>query len=407
MKQLEAAFRRRRLHQLEALLRVSNLWLVGTFCVTLFSVSGIVANDADIRTGLRVVSGIAFPFMIMARRVQRRWPLAGSAMAYLLEAGFTAFLAAVARRDLVAHNPGAMASSFAVVATIIYVVGLSPGNTRRMLAHCVTCFAIGLWTVWPWLGVALQFVMVLVCSIGAAAAARLTFFKAIADEGVVELELLEATAPRSVVRQVGESLEPVSTIFSARERRCVCLSSDWRGYQKLSSQLTPAELARTLAAYYDLCEELLMQAAPEGDYYFDWIADELFVVFFDLSAEQTRDLAARALAFAERLVLAKAEFVRQYPAPAGIDIGIGAGTALVGMLGAPGMSKVTAAGPMQGLVRQLQTEAKGLRAQHGDCDRIVFGSELLAAAPAARAVPGRPGLFYKEPLAPAPLKSAA
>ncbi len=204
---------------------------------------------------------------------------------------------------------------------------------------------------------------------------------------LLEMRTLALIAPALIARKSLEADVSPTTLFGAKVRSCVCVSSDWRSYQRLSGELTPQELAQTLADYYAVCEGLLDGVAPGGNYYYDWIADELFVVFFALAADGVEELPALALAFGRRLLDAKPAFVRTHKAPGGIDVGIGAGTVLVGLLGAPGLSKATAVGDTPARARQLQLVAKALRKQLGDEDRIVFGAELLAAAPGAEPVP--------------------
>ena len=74
---------------------------------------------------------------------------------------------------------------------------------------------------------------------------------------------------------------PIDQIFKSQERFTVCLSSDWRNYQQFSNKMDDSQLSGLIEKFYDIIFEKLEEYVPDGQYYADWTADELFVVFYD------------------------------------------------------------------------------------------------------------------------------
>ncbi len=197
-------------------------------------------------------------------------------------------------------------------------------------------------------------------------------------EGLREFNLRRHIAPLQIVRRSALDSRPVEEIFRPELRPCVCVSTDWRNYQSLSATLTPTALASALDEYYEMCDRLLHEVAPAGDYYSDWIADELFIVFFAPDAARVSEVAREAVLFATRLIEEKVTFLETHAHPRAIDVGVASGTALVGMMGPKGHRKATALGEVPGRARRLQTAGKKLRATEGEADRVVFGQDTRA-----------------------------
>jgi class 3 adenylate cyclase len=192
-----------------------------------------------------------------------------------------------------------------------------------------------------------------------------------------EYKLLIQAAPAKIVRQSALSNADIDQVFSPQNRYCVCLSSDWRDYQTVSSSMTANGLATALGAYYDMCEELLEQIFPEGNYYSDWIADEFFLVVFAKDDLEERNIVNLTLNFGAELIEAKKKFHLTYGVPKAIDIGVSSGPALIGMMGPEGHRKATALGEVPGQSRRLQALGKVIRQTRGDVDRIIFAAETL------------------------------
>ena len=183
-------------------------------------------------------------------------------------------------------------------------------------------------------------------------------------------------APAHIARQATGGAEELAKLFKPRETYSVCLSSDWRGYQELSAHWSPSVLASTIGDYYDMCQELLRRHVPAGNYFADWIADELFIVFYPVETAKDEGLVDVALAFAHDLILAKHAFAEARQLPLAIDIGVSCGTALLGLMGPSDHKKATALGQVPGRSRRLQSSGKLLRQQLGQRDRIIFGEEV-------------------------------
>ncbi len=194
-----------------------------------------------------------------------------------------------------------------------------------------------------------------------------------------EYSLRSTIAPAHFVRKSNSAKDQFEDFFKPEINYCVCLSSDWRNYQETSSQLSPEQLTNTLNAYYNLCEEILREVLPDGNYYTDWIADELFIVFHATENVDAKHLVNYALTFSHKLIRARPAFCQEYGIPRAIDVGVSAGDALLGLMGPDGHKKATALGEIPGRSRRLQAAGKLLRKDFGEEDRVLFGEESLLA----------------------------
>ncbi len=399
-----AAFIRIKMEKLQKQLLGVYTLVGGGGSVVLIAITPVFINDAWAKAAVPIVAVTVLLSLFGLNHVALRSVPRAAALAWVPEIGLVSLTAALLWGDLRAGRAlDGMMSSTLFLAIAPVVVGVSPGGLKRSATIAALFVGLTVLVVGPWLPESAAFIILMIFAVTAGTLFKRMLIAATAAEARAELRLLSGVAPASVVRRFAGSSEPIEEMFRATVRPCVCLSSDWRGYQRLSAELSSEALASKLEAYYTMCERILLEVAPEGDYYADWIADELFVVFFDFSAAG-HDLAARAFAFAERLLAEKAAFMAVHAAPRGIDIGIGGGNALIGMLGSTGFNKVTAVGATPAKVRRLQTVAKGLRKSLGETDRIVFEAEIRAAHPGARTVPaegptGEPERFYVEPRA--------
>jgi hypothetical protein len=192
-----------------------------------------------------------------------------------------------------------------------------------------------------------------------------------------EYSLLIKSAPAKIIRHSAEYEQDVNELFKPQNMYCVCLSSDWRGYQSLSSATSPDMLATALGDYYELCGELLTKWFPEGNHYTDWIADELFVVAYARDAQAAPHLTHQMILMATELIKARSSFQKKFGFPEAIDIGISCGQSLIGMMGPSWYKKATSLGEIPGQSRRYQTTGKLLRMQRGNTDRIIFGPETL------------------------------
>lgn len=201
-----------------------------------------------------------------------------------------------------------------------------------------------------------------------------------------EYKLLVQAAPAKIVRESASSNADVDKVFEPKMRHCVCLSSDWRDYQSVSASVSANNLAGALGRYYDMCENLLAQVFPDGNYYSDWIADEFFLVIFAKDEAEEKRLVNLALKFSEELIREKEVFQKANGVPAAIDVGVSCGLALIGMMGPAGHRKATALGEVPGQARRLQSLGKTIRQTKGDADRVIFAAPTLMEITEALAV---------------------
>jgi class 3 adenylate cyclase len=192
-----------------------------------------------------------------------------------------------------------------------------------------------------------------------------------------EFQLMIQAAPAKIVRQSALANNDLGAVFAPTHRHCVCISSDWRGYQALSAKVSSSELSKAIGAYYEMTDSLLSKVFPEGNYYTDWIADELFVVTFAKDASEEVGLINASLRFAQELILRKQEFIKNVNLPINIDVGVASGVALIGMMGPAGHRKATALGDVPGQARRYQEIGKQIRRKFGENDRVLFGYNSL------------------------------
>lgn len=198
------------------------------------------------------------------------------------------------------------------------------------------------------------------------------------DAAKSEFARLSSFIPPAVIDRALDTQSDVATMFLPEKRFCVCVCSDWRSYQALTSKMEPEAVVRALEVYYTKTSELLQQAFPRGNFFSDRIADELFIVAFAEPGTTEGEVAQGAVRFARDLLQAREGIAALTGVPKAIDVGIAAGHASVGIMGPPGGRKATALGEIPGRSRRLQTAAKGLRQARGERDRVVVGSEVFA-----------------------------
>lgn len=188
--------------------------------------------------------------------------------------------------------------------------------------------------------------------------------------------MMREVSPHMVVK-AALSGKSVFETFAPTERFCVCISSDWREYQALTSRVGVDELGRAMRDYYSTVAQIINDEVKGGNFFTDWIADELFVVLYSESIEEDPNLVGTAIKIGHRILKAKREFYVRYGFPAAIDVGLSAGPALVGMLGPENVAKPTALGDTPGRARRMESSGKVLRKLESDLDRVIFGKDVL------------------------------
>jgi class 3 adenylate cyclase len=198
---------------------------------------------------------------------------------------------------------------------------------------------------------------------------------------ILKTEIREMRSKISMMpRRMALSLTEVDQL--PRERFCVCLSSDWRGYQELVSGMSDEEVVKLLEDYYQRVQNLLVSHLYEYDYYMDWIADELFVVVYSMETDQVnltarQRMAVKVVEVSQSIIKMKKSFAGDHHIALDIDVGLSSGQSLIGFIGPTNHRKATALGSNPGRARRMQSCGKLLRHQIGEQDRIVFGDEML------------------------------
>ncbi len=282
------------------------------------------------------------------------------------------------------HHQDFASMQVVVVTAIVLSVGVLgfmcffPGNSKELFAISLVIGA----------GIVFAYARVLDISFVVLELLTIMFFGWVSHFLMMRRELVHGRlefrtrlrmAPAQIVRQSKNFGEELTLGFENASRLCVCISSDWRGYQALSGQMTSDALAVTMQKYYELADRLLRESFPAGNYFTDWIADELFVVVFAASEDDSSNLANAALRFGQKLLAAKAEFAATTDLPISIDVGLSRGSAFIGLLGPDSHRKATALGEIPGRARRLQGVGNLLRVQCGPADRVIFGVDVLSA----------------------------
>ncbi len=176
--------------------------------------------------------------------------------------------------------------------------------------------------------------------------------------------------------------EALDHAFAPAPRYTICLCSDWRNFQGLAAAWDPEKLSHAIAAYYDLVCERLARHVPDDCYYFDWTADELFIVFFAEPGKE-EELRDAVMTFVYELSTLVHERATEWFGTAfRYDVGLAAGEALVGIVGPKLRRKTTVIGRVPGVAKRFESEAKRLRSTCSQNDRplVVMDTSLAPAA---------------------------
>lgn len=167
-------------------------------------------------------------------------------------------------------------------------------------------------------------------------------------------------------------------IFKPMNRKVVCLCADWRGFQEMSAHMKPQEVTKLIETYYETVITTLGKIDKTENNYLSWVADELFIIFFD-ELENTERMKATALEFAYELANNVVPAVKKETnVELKLDIGISFGEGLLGLQGPRSAKKTTISGAVAGKAKRYETEAKTIRASMGLVDRpIIVMDEAL------------------------------
>ncbi|MEZ0391210.1 MAG: adenylate/guanylate cyclase domain-containing protein [Pseudobdellovibrionaceae bacterium] len=195
-----------------------------------------------------------------------------------------------------------------------------------------------------------------------------------------QFDLLRTMVPEKIAQYIvsgGERLRN-NVRFQPRNRFSVCLCADWRSFQKLSGTKDPEQITEMLEKYYDIILRNLESLLPDKNYYFNWNADELFVVFFN-DHDDERLAISEGLKFAFQMCNEiYAEVDREFRGEIHYDVGLSAGIGYLGLVGPREMKKTTINGQVAGRAKRLEQEAKLIRKQEGgESPRLVMEERLF------------------------------
>lgn len=176
-------------------------------------------------------------------------------------------------------------------------------------------------------------------------------------------EHLCSLVPRRIARiiSISDGKVDINNIFKTQERYTVCLCADWRNYQSLTQQLSYETLSELTEKFYDIIFDKLDNVIPDGDYFVDWNADELFIIFYSTDSPNTA-IREKSLKFAHSLatdIYMKISSV--FDINLKFDIGLSCGIGLLGLQGPKNQKKTTLIGETAGIAKRLETQAKSIR----------------------------------------------
>lgn len=187
--------------------------------------------------------------------------------------------------------------------------------------------------------------------------------------------------PERIAERIMMADENLPSELEPRMRPCVCLSVDWRSFQSMTSLISAPNLAKAIAESHNILLEFVKESSPDDCFYTEWIADEFFVTLYSRQDDPVEVVAKTH----KLLQLIAKKFVpftqeRKIPIQPSIDVGASLGMGLVGLIGPESMAKLTVSGPVGGIAKRLQDEAKLFRIEHSlEADNITFAinSELM------------------------------
>ncbi|HTO96569.1 MAG TPA: adenylate/guanylate cyclase domain-containing protein [Myxococcales bacterium] len=179
-------------------------------------------------------------------------------------------------------------------------------------------------------------------------------------EGLKERERLRGTLGRYVSENVAERILSEEDDLSLRGevRHVVVLFLDVRGFTTISEKLTPAEVVALLNEYFGVVVD---RVGAHGGTVNKFIGDAAMCIW---GAPKPLEHAERAAVFCaleiqERVAKLSAERVRHGLTTVGLGIGINAGEAVAGNLGAAKRLEYTVIGDAVNLAQRLESQARG------------------------------------------------
>ena len=203
-----------------------------------------------------------------------------------------------------------------------------------------------------------QFHLIMICQLSTLI---LSFYlrQEFASELSEKFRTLQNIAPRRVARAI--TVGDKSESFDPRMRPTVCLCSDWRNYQALASRVDAETISKLFEDFYGSVKQALEVFVPDGSYFFEWTADQVFITFYD-PKDNLSEAVKRAVAFTEfycgpLLINGR----KNLKLKINYDVGLSSGIGFLGLQGPKGFKKTTISAEHAGIAKRLETEAKSLR----------------------------------------------
>jgi hypothetical protein len=158
----------------------------------------------------------------------------------------------------------------------------------------------------------------------------------------------------------------IEKLFPTKDYYAVCLCSDWRNYQQISTSKEHKTVETMVENFYNIIYNELETLDLAGQYYADWTADELFIIFYD-EIDQETNVNNEALKFAHslstKLFLNISSIVDK---DLKYDIGLSSGIGLIGLQGPANYKKTSITGEVAGNSKRFETQAKSIRSTTAD-----------------------------------------
>ena len=185
--------------------------------------------------------------------------------------------------------------------------------------------------------------------------------------------------PKNVAKHIAitDGTVNLNEIFKPTKRFTVCMSSDWRNFQKIAKNNDPEYIEQLFQNFYNIVFEELDRIFPLGNYYADWTADEMFIIFYS-DTDKDKVVVQNALEFAYIYATKIFEKINSnLDSKLLYDIGLASGIGLLGLQGPEKLKKTTITGESAGLAKRFETEAKNHRIDDKKQDPIIIINEIM------------------------------
>ena len=194
---------------------------------------------------------------------------------------------------------------------------------------------------------------------------------------------MSSLLPYKYAKRVTVSEDDISLekLFPAKKYFAVCLCSDWRNYQKITTTNEHVEVQEMLENFYETIYAELDRLDLDGQYYADWTADELFITFYG-EDNQKKQVINESLQFCYNLATSiYIDISNGINKDIKFDIGLSSGVGLIGLQGPGKFKKTTITGDVAGNAKRFETQAKELRKnKESGSFPIVIMDEVLSKA---------------------------